>query len=129
MHVAWFLNPRFFESSRRNPNKEARISSVQGRSIRSSKPLAKHGGDESAFMCCGYGCGATAVTKKGLSSRVKMFDKNLVHAIIGGKDLDCGSAELSVNLGLTRGHGSLLPDLMILSRSEISATRPDFPIC
>ena len=40
--------------------------------------------------------------------RVKMFDKNLVHAIIGGKDLDCGSAELSVNLVLTRGHGSLL---------------------
>jgi len=24
------------------------------------------------------------------------------------EDLDCGSAELSVNLGLTRGHGSLL---------------------
>ena len=24
--------------------------------------------------------------------RVKMFDKNLVYAIIGGKDLDCGSA-------------------------------------
>jgi hypothetical protein len=43
--------------------------------------------------------------------RVKMFDKNLVHAIIGGKDLDCGSAELSVNLGWTRGHGSLLLDL------------------
>ena len=32
--------------------------------------------------------------------RFKMFDKNLVHAIIGGKDLDCGSAELSVNLVL-----------------------------
>ena len=43
--------------------------------------------------------------------RVKMFDKNLVHAIIGGKDLDCGSAELSVNLVLTRSHGSLLLDL------------------
>ncbi len=43
--------------------------------------------------------------------RVKMFDENLVHAIIGGKDLDCGSAELSVNLVLTRGHGSLLLDL------------------
>ena len=43
--------------------------------------------------------------------RVKMFDKNLVHAIIGGKDLDCGSAELSVNLGLTSAHGSLLLDL------------------
>jgi hypothetical protein len=40
-----------------------------------------------------------------------MFDKNLVHAIIGGKDLDCGSAESSVNLVLTRGHGSLLLDL------------------
>jgi hypothetical protein len=40
-----------------------------------------------------------------------MFDKNLVDAIIGGKDLDCGSAELSVNLVLTRGHGSLLLDL------------------
>src|ERR1700694_4969615 len=42
--------------------------------------------------------------------RVKMFDKHLVHAIIGGKALDCGSAKLSVNLGLTigalaRGHG------------------------
>jgi len=53
-------------------------------------------------------------------SRVQMFDQNLVHAIIdkedlGGRDLDCGSAELSVNLGLTklgwtRGHGSLLLD-------------------
>jgi hypothetical protein len=43
--------------------------------------------------------------------RVKWFDKNLVHAIIGGKDLDCGSAELGVNLVLTRGHGSLLLDL------------------
>jgi len=42
---------------------------------------------------------------------VKMFDKNLIDAIIGGKDLDCGSAELSVNLVLTRGHGSLLLDL------------------
>src|SRR6266851_5569840 len=44
------------------------------------------------------------------SGRVKMFDENLVHAIIGGKDLG-GSAELSVNLGLTRGHGCVLLDL------------------
>src|SRR5207244_10564964 len=48
--------------------------------------------------------------------RVKMFDKNLVDAIVGEKDpggkvLDCGSAELSVNLVLMRGHGSLLLDL------------------
>jgi hypothetical protein len=39
-----------------------------------------------------------------------MFDKNPVHAYIGGEDLDCGSAQLSVNLLLTRGHGSLLLD-------------------
>jgi hypothetical protein len=43
--------------------------------------------------------------------RVKMFDQHLVHAIIGGKYLDRGSAELCVNLGLTRAHGSLLLDL------------------
>jgi hypothetical protein len=57
-----------------------------------------------------------------------MFDKNLVDVIIGGKDLDCGSAELRVNLlsvnlfmddreavnVLTRGHGSLLLDPIIL---------------
>jgi hypothetical protein len=42
---------------------------------------------------------------------VKMFDKNLVHAIVGGKDLDGSSAELSVNLGLSGGHGCLLLDL------------------
>src|SRR6266849_5329838 len=51
--------------------------------------------------------------------RVKMFDENLVYAIIGGKGLDCGSAQLRVNLlrvnlRLTRGHGSLLLDLIIL---------------
>jgi predicted transcriptional regulator len=55
-----------------------------------------------------------------------MFDKNLVHALISGKNLDCGSAQLcvnlsrvsllrvnlpSVNLLLTLGHGSLLLDL------------------
>jgi hypothetical protein len=37
---------------------------------------------------------------------VKIFDKNLVYAIVGGKGLDRGTAELAVNLGLTRGHGS-----------------------
>jgi hypothetical protein len=41
-------------------------------------------------------------------ARIEMFDKNLVHALIGGKDLDCGSAELRVNVVLTRDHGSLL---------------------
>src|SRR5712691_5316026 len=46
------------------------------------------------------------------SGRVKMCDKNLVHPITSGKDLDCGSAQLSlkssVNLVLTPGYGSLL---------------------
>jgi hypothetical protein len=47
-------------------------------------------------------------------SSVKMLDRHLIHVIIGGKDLVCGSAELSVNLVLpvlTRGHGCLLLDL------------------
>jgi hypothetical protein len=34
-------------------------------------------------------------------ARIKMFDKHLVHALVGGKDLDCGSPELSVSLGRT----------------------------
>jgi hypothetical protein len=37
---------------------------------------------------------------------VQMFDKHLVDAIIGGKDLDCGAADLSLNLLSTRGHDS-----------------------
>ena len=68
-----------------------------------------------------------AVTKKGLSSRVKMFDKNLVDAIIGGKDLDCGLAQLSakssVNLVLTRGHGSPLLDLSYVRAVGPALTR------
>jgi hypothetical protein len=40
--------------------------------------------------------------------RLKMLDEHLVQAIIGGKDLDCASAEVSVNLALTRGHGCQL---------------------
>ena len=58
--------------------------------------------------------------------RVEMFDENLVHAIIGGKDPDCAAAELRMTLGFTtlgcttleltsgvpsRGHDSLFPDL------------------
>jgi hypothetical protein len=30
--------------------------------------------------------------------RVKMFDNNLVHAIVGGEDLDCGLSETRVNV-------------------------------
>jgi hypothetical protein len=57
--------------------------------------------------------------------RVKMFDKNLVHALIGGKDLDCGSPELRVNLGWTRAHGSLLLDVMIRLGRRRSGSNPD----
>jgi hypothetical protein len=39
---------------------------------------------------------------------IQTFDKHLVNAIIGSEDLDCGSAEVSVNLGFTGGHGFLL---------------------
>src|SRR6266700_528059 len=59
--------------------------------------------------------------------RVKMFDKNLVDAIVGGKDLDCGSAQsrvkLSVNLVLARGHGSPLLDLSYVRAVGPALTR------
>ena len=69
--------------------------------------------------------------------RVKMFDKNLVDAIIGGKDLDRGSAELSVYLGLTnlvltRGHGSLLLDRSLTGHicyTRISGVQTLVPSC
>jgi hypothetical protein len=70
-----------------------------------------HVGEDRRNGSCPAG-GADVGWRLGIpGGRIKMFDKNLVHAIVGGKDLDCGSAELSVNLGLTRGHGSLLLDL------------------
>jgi hypothetical protein len=43
-----------------------------------------------------------------------MFDKNLVHAIVGGKHPGCGWAEVRMNRMLTGGHGSLFLDAMIL---------------
>ena len=36
---------------------------------------------------------------------VEMFDEVLVHAIVGGKDLDCGWTELRVSFVLKLGHG------------------------
>ena len=47
-------------------------------------------------------------------SRVKMFDKKLVDAIVGSKDPDRCWAELSGCLVGSRGHGSLLLDLEYL---------------
>jgi hypothetical protein len=43
--------------------------------------------------------------------RVKMLDEHLVDAIVGGKDLDCDSAELCRDSTLARAHGSVLLDL------------------
>jgi hypothetical protein len=63
------------------------------------------------------GNGASLARRLGSpGGRIKMFDKKLVHAIIGRKDPDRGSAEWSVNPGLTidvltLGHGYILPDL------------------
>jgi len=42
-------------------------------------------------------------------ARVKIFDNNLVYAIVSSKDPDRGSGELSVALVLTRAHGYLVP--------------------
>jgi hypothetical protein len=42
---------------------------------------------------------------------IKMLDKHLIQAVIGGKGLDRASAELRVNLALTRRHCLLLLDL------------------
>jgi hypothetical protein len=67
--------------------------------------------------------------------RAKMFDKNLVDAIIGGKDLDRSSAKLSLNPGptnlvLTCSHGSLFLDpsrcspFMVQSKEVRSLCRP-----
>jgi hypothetical protein len=39
-----------------------------------------------------------------------MFDEQLVHAIVDGKHLHRGPAELRVSLGWMRGHGTFLPD-------------------
>jgi hypothetical protein len=39
-----------------------------------------------------------------------MFNEDLVHPIAGGKDLNCGSAELRLNLLLARGQGLALFD-------------------
>jgi hypothetical protein len=39
---------------------------------------------------------------------IKFFEENLVHTVTGDKDPHCRSAELSVNLALSRGHRSLL---------------------
>ena len=56
--------------------------------------------------------GATLAGRFGSpGGRIEMFDKHLVDAIIGGKDAECGLAELSLGSGLTLGHGSLLLDL------------------
>ena len=54
--------------------------------------------------------------------RVEMFDEDLVDAIVGGKDLDCGLAELSVHLGVDGWSRLPAPRPMITSRRR--AHRP-----
>jgi|ERR1035438_3536624 hypothetical protein len=53
-----------------------------------------------------------------------MFEKILVYAFVGNEEIHCGSAELSINLESTSGHGSLLLDLYYfptVCNSEIAA--------
>jgi hypothetical protein len=40
-----------------------------------------------------------------------MLDKHLVHALISGKYVNCGSADLSLNHTWLRSHGSTPPSL------------------
>jgi hypothetical protein len=60
--------------------------------------------------------------------RVKIFDKNLVHALIGGKDLDCGSAELSVNLGWTAGGQHYVGSITGLAFETLTETTGGAPL-
>jgi len=53
-------------------------------------------------------------------ARVKVFDNNLVYAIVSGKDPDRGSGELRVALMLTRAHGYLVP---MHSRRSVTGPR------
>lgn len=63
MYVWRFLNPRFFESLGRNPNKKAPISSAQGRSIRSSRPLADQSTDDPARLVVDMNVAISAALK------------------------------------------------------------------
>jgi hypothetical protein len=49
-------------------------------------------------------------------SRIQMFDKVLVHAVIGSKHLHRGSTDLSVNLVSTRGHGFSI-DVVVIPKT------------
>jgi hypothetical protein len=74
--------------------------------VRSCKPDPL--GADIVHMCEDRHNGAGLAGRFGSpSGRIEMSDKNLVYAFVGCKDPDCGPAELSLNLGLTRGHGSV----------------------
>src|SRR5882762_10488359 len=67
------------------------------------------------------------------SDWVKMFDNNLVHAIVGRKKPDSGLAEWRVHLVLTCGHRFLLLDLYYfpaLAKMEVisDAASPGMPL-
>jgi hypothetical protein len=57
--------------------------------------------------------------------RVKTFNQMLVHAVTGRKHQNRGSVELTVNLLLTRGHGTLL---LPHHTSEPRRSKSDLPI-
>jgi hypothetical protein len=56
-----------------------------------------------------------------------MFEKVLVYAVIGNKEIHCGLAELRVKVESACGHGSLLLDLYYFPASA-TRTLPQRPL-
>ena len=77
----------------------------------------------------GDGAGAGFARRLGCPDfMVKMFDKKLVDAIIGGEGLGCDLTELSVNFGWKWGHGALILDPIILLGRANFRTNGDLPV-
>lgn len=58
-------------------------------------------------------------------ARVEMFDEHLIHALVGGKDLCRGPAELGVIL-LTRSHGILLLPIILPTGGRLKVIQQVF---
>src|SRR6267378_4386390 len=80
------------ETSRRGPHNRRALQLSWNLQVRSCKPDPLGADIVHVRENCRNGAGPAGWFSFP-GGGVKMFDKNLVHAIIGGKDLDCGSAE------------------------------------
>src|SRR4029077_5554613 len=127
---------RLCEPSRRGPHIRRAFQQASPRSERRLRPIPHRpaAACSARLSCRGtFRCGAVSLTHlertwcmcvkiaamvrslpgglalQAVGSRCSI--RNWFMRSFGGEDLDCGSAELSVNLVLTRVHGSLLLDL------------------